>query len=122
MGRGLQRCERYVAAVWGRDLERTIEHAQPFPIAGVLDADESLEDLLAEWRNGTERALSTGWAPVDRYYTVQPGELTIVTGIPSHGKSQWLEGPILNLAEGHGWGNSPSVVRRTIQSRGISSS
>lgn len=34
---------------------------------------------------------------------VVPGELTIVTGVPNSGKSEWLDALCCNLAEMHGW-------------------
>ena len=32
-----------------------------------------------------------------------PGELTLVTGVPNSGKSEWLDALAVNLAERHGW-------------------
>ena len=32
-----------------------------------------------------------------------PGEVTIVTGVPNSGKSEWLDALAINLAERHGW-------------------
>jgi hypothetical protein len=34
---------------------------------------------------------------------VAPGEVTLVTGVPNSGKSEWLDALIVNLAEEHGW-------------------
>jgi twinkle protein len=34
---------------------------------------------------------------------VTPGELTLVTGVPNSGKSEWLDALAVNLAELHGW-------------------
>ncbi len=34
---------------------------------------------------------------------VVPGELTIVTGVPNSGKSEWLDALAMNLAKAHGW-------------------
>lgn len=34
---------------------------------------------------------------------VVPGELTIVTGLPNSGKSEWLDALAMNLARQHGW-------------------
>ena len=34
---------------------------------------------------------------------VVPGELTIVTGLPNSGKSEWLDALAVNLAEKHQW-------------------
>lgn len=32
------------------------------------------------------------------------GELTVVTGIPNSGKSEWIDALLMNLTEKHGWG------------------
>jgi len=55
------------------------------------------------YRTGVERGLSTGWQGVDELYTVLPGQWTLLTGIPSHGKSSWLDALLVNLANIHGW-------------------
>jgi hypothetical protein len=34
---------------------------------------------------------------------VVPGELTVVTGLPNSGKSEWLDALVVNLAQLHGW-------------------
>ena len=34
---------------------------------------------------------------------VVPGELTIVTGVPNSGKSEWIDALLCNLARQHGW-------------------
>jgi twinkle protein len=34
---------------------------------------------------------------------VVPGEVTIVTGVPNSGKSEWLDALAINLAESQGW-------------------
>lgn len=34
---------------------------------------------------------------------VVPGELTIITGVPNSGKSEWIDALLVNLAEQHGW-------------------
>lgn len=52
---------------------------------------------------GLQPGLSTGWPEVDKYYTVKPGQLTIVTGIPSHGKSTWVTNLMVNLAKRYQW-------------------
>jgi len=49
------------------------------------------------------RGASTGWEAVDEHYRVVPGELTVVTGIPGSGKSEWLLSLLCNLAEKRDW-------------------
>lgn len=34
---------------------------------------------------------------------IVPGELTIVTGIPNSGKSEWIDALLCNLSENEGW-------------------
>jgi twinkle protein len=46
---------------------------------------------------------ATGWPGVDKLFTVRPGELTVLTGIPGHGKSEWLDALLCNLFMEHGW-------------------
>jgi len=84
-------------------LRECIESAKPLPIEGVLTVADLAGDVMALYLEGLHGGVSTGWPSVDAHYTVRPGELTIVTGIPSHGKSQWLDALIVNMAREHGW-------------------
>jgi twinkle protein len=34
---------------------------------------------------------------------VVPGEVTLVTGVPNSGKSEWLDALLVNLGKLHGW-------------------
>ena len=52
-------------------------------------------DLRAEvsalWDAGLPPGARTGWPSLDRHYTVAPGQLTLVTGWPSIGKSEFVD-------------------------------
>lgn len=66
------------------------------------------------------RGESTGWPGIDQYFRVSPGQMTVVTGIPNHGKSEWLDALVMNLAIGSKWRTgyfSPenSPLRRHLQ-------
>jgi twinkle protein len=54
------------------------------------------------WEAGLPSGEKTGWPAVDNLYTVALGQLTIVTGWPSSGKSEWTDALLLNLAR-QGW-------------------
>lgn len=41
--------------------------------------------------------------PPRRPPQVCPGEVTLVTGVPNSGKSEWLDALTINLAERYGW-------------------
>ena len=52
---------------------------------------------------GFRPGLSTGWKTLDAHYTVRSGEISIITGIPGHGKSNFLDALMVNLFQQHGW-------------------
>ena len=60
-------------------------------------------DLYCQGPRGLSTGVSTGWPAVDEHYKVVPGELTLVTGIPNSGKSEWLDALVVNLSRLHGW-------------------
>jgi len=112
---GLGRCSRIVWPEGVKDaneclinfgpekIKQVIESAIPFPVEGIYwvnDLDvESLYDC------GLAPGLDTGWLSLDRLFTIsqESGELTVVTGIPGHGKSEFLDALIINLANNEGW-------------------
>jgi len=85
------------------DLSWFIGHAEPFPIEGVIEVSRCLEDLRGLYIHGPDRGRSTGWTILDKLYTVRSGEFTAVTGIPSSGKSNFIDCLLINLARLHGW-------------------
>ena len=44
-----------------------------------------------------EKGVSTGWHELDQFFTVKSSEFTVITGMPSHGKSEWLDALAVNL-------------------------
>ena len=81
-------------------LRREAELTQCEMIAAPADAFRNrVADL---WDKGLPAGTSTGWPSLDKHYTVAPGHLTIVTGWPGSGKSEWLDALIMNLAR-QGW-------------------
>jgi twinkle protein len=60
------------------------------------------ESLLELWDEGMPPGDRTGWPSLDQHYTVAPGQLTIVTGWPSSGKSEWVDALLINLSR-QGW-------------------
>ena len=85
------------------ELHRLINEARPYPLEGVIEPDDVIFDVLALYQQGVKLGVSTGWIGLDRHYTVRPGEMTIITGVPSHGKSQFLDAMMVNIALEEGW-------------------
>jgi twinkle protein len=80
-----------------------LANARPLPIEGTYSVDDISESIFNDYEYGPERGISTDWRVMDDTYRVMAGEWTLVTGIPGHGKSEWLDALALNLAESHGW-------------------
>ena len=69
----------------------------------IVTAGDIKKTVMERYENPVKRGFSTGWMALDPFYTVVPGELTIVTGIPNHGKSSWTSHLMVHLAEIHDW-------------------
>lgn len=80
-----------------------LSEARPIPVRGIFeleDVDEEFENL---YLYGLRKGAKTGFAAVDPFYTVIPGQWTLVTGIPGHGKSNFLDSLLVNLAAHEDW-------------------
>ena len=84
-------------------LRECIEVAQPYPIRSLHDAGQFESDVLMLYRHGPKRALSTGWPALDSYMKIREGELSVVTGTPGSGKSEFIDALAVNLAKQFGW-------------------
>jgi twinkle protein len=84
-------------------LRECIDLATPLPIEGVFSVLDLSEKIQRLYEHGWEKGTTTGWGEVDRFYTVRPGEFTVITGMPNSGKSNWLDALLVNLASEHGW-------------------
>lgn len=78
-------------------LDAAIESAPKLVDPAVLG-----ERVAALWDSGLPSGYKTGWPSVDKHYTVAPGQLTILTGWPGSGKSEWLDALLVNLCR-QGW-------------------
>jgi twinkle protein len=84
-------------------LRKCIADAKPYPLSGVVEVSSIAREIDQLYEEGERPGLSTGWKNLDEYYTVRPGELTVVTGIPNSGKSNWVDSLMVNLCREHAW-------------------
>lgn len=84
-------------------LAACIDEARPHPIKALIEAGDFAGDVLALYRQGRRRGAPTGWSSVTELYSVAPGQLTVVTGVPNSGKSEWVDALMVNLAETMNW-------------------
>jgi len=84
-------------------LRECIEAAEPYPIVGLHSVLDFSDDTIALYRDGRARGHSTGWPAIDALMTIRAGQLSVVTGIPNSGKSEFLDALTVNLAHRYGW-------------------
>lgn len=83
-------------------VRQLVETATEVPIDGVLTLENVKQAARAIYEYGYPKTLRLDWA-LDKWITWRMGECTVVTGIPNHGKSTWLNSLIVELAKKHGW-------------------
>ncbi len=79
------------------------DEAEPWPLSGIHQAADFKAGLLDLYSKGLSPGLSTGWDCIDEYFTVAPGMLHVVTGVPGSGKSTWLDALVMNVTSQYGW-------------------
>jgi len=84
-------------------LKSVLAKAQPFPVDGIIVPSTGMGQLMAEYSNGVVGGLSTGWSNLNEIYTVRTGEMTVVTGIPGAGKSNFIDALCVNLMGMEDW-------------------
>ena len=84
-------------------VETALNGADPMPLEGVYTVDDYADDVAVLYKNGMIGGLSTGLKNVDELFTIVPGQLSVVTGIPGAGKSEFVDQLMVNLAEKYQW-------------------
>lgn len=77
--------------------------AKEFPIEGVFNANDIEEEIYSFYNNGLPKGCGIGMAEIDMFIRFQEGYLTTITGIPGHGKSEFLDFILCKLNVSHEW-------------------
>lgn len=77
------------------------QNAEPYPVDGIDIVTD--HDLLGLWEEGYPKGFDTGWENLDDHFVWHPGMVTLITGIPGHGKTTWLKNLLVRLADRHDW-------------------
>jgi twinkle protein len=75
--------------------------ATPWPVEGLRSVAEIADRVMQLYERGLPPGLSTTWPEVDTHFTVAPGSLIVVTGIPGSGKSAWLDDLLMRMMLRH---------------------
>lgn len=77
------------------------EHSRIYPLVGVYDANAFWDDLIHVRKYGFPKGFKLR-EPLGKFIQIHPGFQTIITGIPGHGKSEFLDQLLLELGIDHG--------------------
>lgn len=81
--------------------------AKPTATEPAPKAAAEVGDMAARLRhlydNGMRKGCGPGWEGLGKIYQVVKGQLNIITGIPSHGKSEFADALMVNMAVNYGW-------------------
>tara|TARA_R110002020_G_scaffold290128_2_gene505568 strand:+ start:562 stop:2256 length:1695 start_codon:yes stop_codon:yes gene_type:complete len=86
-----------------RNLKNYIDKAKPYPLEGVIDVSLFNQDIDSLYNKGLQRGDLTGHKDFDSKFSFTTSQLTVITGVPTHGKSNWLEHICMKLSAKHGW-------------------
>jgi twinkle protein len=78
-----------------------ISRARPVNPPGIYTFEDQREEAHYIHQHGLPKGLSTGWIDFDSLYTVWSGSVVVIYGVPSHGKTSWVNNLIVNLAHIH---------------------
>jgi len=69
----------------------------------IRTTHELLGGLNLEYSTAASQGSETGWVALDGMLSIEPGYMTVVTGWPGSGKSEWLDALALNLIKDEDW-------------------
>jgi twinkle protein len=77
-------------------LSLCIERAKPMPVGGIYTEDELPPPVRY-------RAHRTNFPGLDQHFLLRKGDLSVVTGVPGHGKSTFVDDIMCRAADIIGW-------------------
>ncbi|WP_291728697.1 toprim domain-containing protein [Bernardetia sp.] len=85
-------------------LKLQLKNAKPVDVGGIYRLDiDTKETMLNLYDNGREKGKSTHFKKLDTHFTFLKGDVTLFTGIPGMGKSQFLRQLMVNKSYFDSW-------------------
>ena len=84
-------------------LKSVIESAKPVPLEGVSTLRDIEDELVDFVRNGFKPGFQIGIENFDKIFSTYTGQFITVTGIPSSGKSDFVDQMCVGYNKNYGW-------------------
>lgn len=81
-------------------LAEAFANASAFPVEGIEDAYSVKDELLKLYDDGVPEGCNVGY---DDEFLWHAGQVTLITGIPGHGKSTYIKNVLYRLAKDFDW-------------------
>lgn len=89
---------------YGKDeVVKVISEAKEIPLEGIIEMEEMFPTLIDWFEHGYPKGAKAHIENFDDHLTFAPGQLTMITGIPGHGKDEFSNWIMANLAIHEGW-------------------
>jgi twinkle protein len=80
------------------------KQAKEYPIAGIISPVELTSEVIELYEKGIYKlGIETGWESLNEFYRPTLGQMTILTAMPNIGKSELIDGLMMNIATLEGW-------------------
>lgn len=88
---------------YGPEIKDVIPNAIPVPVKGIVSVGSMYAEIRDLYDNGVQKGKTIDHQSIDDLITWETGRLAIVTGIPSSGKSEFVDYVVSKLNILHGW-------------------
>lgn len=86
-----------------KGVRECVNAVKEFPLEGAFTISDFSDEIDDMYINGMDRGSALGMGAIDKLIRFVEGYITVVTGVPNHGKSDALDQIILKLMTKHGW-------------------
>jgi twinkle protein len=88
---------------YGPDIKDVVPNAIPVPVKGIIEVNNIYSEIRNLYELGVQKGKLINHASIDDCISWETGRLAIVTGIPSSGKSEFVDYLVCKMNILHGW-------------------
>lgn len=93
----------YLIKYGADELNNVILDAKEIPLTGIYSVDDDMDEIIDLWEHGMPKGLFLNHEKLNEFITWVSGVVAVWTGIPSHGKSEWVDEINVQLNILHDW-------------------